>query len=223
MSYKNSRRCRRRKTYNLDGILEAFKQRVEGNRRATAERGLDGQRWLWSPARFFLIFLLDAAITHVSALARCFVHGAALSGRRAQAQTDPLPSWNDGAAKQAIIYFVHHHDDQAARILCRRRRRESRRSIKTARCGSSIRCTRSGLLPRRVPAVVEGEAGTEERRSLQDGALGRSRGDRQAHHDGSGEDPRRTLTGMSVDDFEAEVNELAGERQIHDGIVPTPS
>jgi phosphoglycolate phosphatase-like HAD superfamily hydrolase len=32
--------------------------------------------------------------------------GAALAGRVAQAQTDPLPSWNDGAVKQAITDFV---------------------------------------------------------------------------------------------------------------------
>ena len=32
----------------------------------------------------------------------------------AQAQTDPLPSWNDGAAKQAIIKFVHATTDQAS-------------------------------------------------------------------------------------------------------------
>ena len=32
----------------------------------------------------------------------------------AQAQTDPLPSWNDGAAKQAIIKFVHATTDKAS-------------------------------------------------------------------------------------------------------------
>ena len=29
-----------------------------------------------------------------------------LVGARANAQPDPLPSWNDGAAKQAIVNFV---------------------------------------------------------------------------------------------------------------------
>jgi phosphoserine phosphatase len=32
----------------------------------------------------------------------------------ARAQTDPLPSWNDGAAKQAIIHFVKETTDQAS-------------------------------------------------------------------------------------------------------------
>ena len=43
----------------------------------------------------------------VSTLARGFALVALLTlGLPAQAQTDPLPSWNDGASKQAIITFV---------------------------------------------------------------------------------------------------------------------
>ena len=43
----------------------------------------------------------------VSALARTFALGALLTlGLPAHAQTDPLPSWNDGAAKKAIVEFV---------------------------------------------------------------------------------------------------------------------
>ena len=46
-------------------------------------------------------------IPHFSAFARVFALGVLLAfGVRANAQTDPLPSWNDGAAKQAIIAFV---------------------------------------------------------------------------------------------------------------------
>src|SRR5262249_2340174 len=41
---------------------------------------------------------------HVVALAVCTALLAA--GARAEAQPDPLPSWNDGAAKQAIVEFV---------------------------------------------------------------------------------------------------------------------
>ena len=42
-----------------------------------------------------------------SALARTIALGALLTlGVPAQAQSDPLPSWNDGAAKQAIVAFV---------------------------------------------------------------------------------------------------------------------
>ena len=35
-----------------------------------------------------------------------FVFAAALSAQ-ALAQTDPLPAWNEGPAKQAIVKFVH--------------------------------------------------------------------------------------------------------------------
>ena len=43
----------------------------------------------------------------ISAFARPVALGALLAlGARAQAQTEPLPSWNDGAAKQAIVAFV---------------------------------------------------------------------------------------------------------------------
>ena len=34
---------------------------------------------------------------------------------QALAQTDPLPSWNDGPAKQAIIAFVRATTDQSSR------------------------------------------------------------------------------------------------------------
>jgi len=38
---------------------------------------------------------------------RVFALGALLAlGSSVQAQTDPLPSWNDGAAKKAIVEFV---------------------------------------------------------------------------------------------------------------------
>src|SRR5271168_3867286 len=38
---------------------------------------------------------------------------AAVSGTQAFAQTGPLPSWNDGAAKQAIVEFVKATTDQS--------------------------------------------------------------------------------------------------------------
>jgi phosphoglycolate phosphatase-like HAD superfamily hydrolase len=37
-----------------------------------------------------------------------------LAGSQAHAQTDPLPSWNDGAAKQAIVNFVRATTDSAS-------------------------------------------------------------------------------------------------------------
>ena len=52
------------------------------------------------------IFLRLARILGLSAL---LAWGAA-----AQAQTDPLPSWNDGAAKQAIVKFMQMTTDKAS-------------------------------------------------------------------------------------------------------------
>ena len=37
-----------------------------------------------------------------------------LVGAEARAQTDPLPSWNDGSAKQAILAFVQATTDQSS-------------------------------------------------------------------------------------------------------------
>jgi phosphoserine phosphatase len=42
-----------------------------------------------------------------------FVFAVAL-GAQALAQTDPLPAWNDGPAKQAIVKFVHATTDQSS-------------------------------------------------------------------------------------------------------------
>jgi len=50
-----------------------------------------------------------------ASLAGILVLGALLApGPRAHAQTDPLPSWNDGPAKQAILSFVKGTTDPAS-------------------------------------------------------------------------------------------------------------
>ena len=57
------------------------------------------------------------------------------------AATDPLPSWNDGPAKQAILDFVKTTTDKAIPSSCRRRT-ASPLSIRTAQLGSSSPSTR---------------------------------------------------------------------------------
>ena len=51
-----------------------------------------------------------------STIARLLTLGALLAalGTQARAETDPLPSWNDGPAKQAIVAFVKETTDQAS-------------------------------------------------------------------------------------------------------------
>jgi phosphoglycolate phosphatase-like HAD superfamily hydrolase len=57
-----------------------------------------------SVTRSFVIF-------HVAALELCSL---LLVSLQAHAQTDPLPSWNDGPAKQAILAFVRATTDQSS-------------------------------------------------------------------------------------------------------------
>ena len=56
---------------------------------------------------------MTGTIPSFSAFARFLALTALLAlGMHAQAQTDPLPSWNDGPAKQAIITFVEETTDR---------------------------------------------------------------------------------------------------------------
>ena len=45
---------------------------------------------------------------------RCFVFAALMAALTAAASTDPLPSWNDGGAKSAIIQFVQTVTDKSS-------------------------------------------------------------------------------------------------------------
>ena len=81
---------------------------------------------------------------------------AALSlAGQAVADSDPLPSWNAGPAKDAIVKFVHATTDAASPDFVPLRS-ASRPSTRTARCGSSIRSTTQLVYCLdRVPAVVK--------------------------------------------------------------------
>ncbi len=64
-----------------------------------------------SPISFRQLFFGEKTMkpmTFIPKLVRTILLGSLLVlGVNAQAQTDPLPSWNDGSAKQAIVEFVH--------------------------------------------------------------------------------------------------------------------
>ena len=69
---------------------------------------------------------------------------AILSGQRnALAQSDALPSWNDGADKQSIVHFVGARDGPGRRRISSPRQNASPCSTTTARCGPSSRSTSS--------------------------------------------------------------------------------
>ena len=65
--------------------------------------------------------------------------GAQLALAQAPPQTDPLPSWNEGPAKQAIVDFVKATTDQASPKFVAPRRAWPP-STRTARCGCPTRC-----------------------------------------------------------------------------------
>ena len=130
----------------------------------------------------------------LSSLATLPVLAGALDPVAAQTATSGglLPSWNDGPAKQAILDFVRATTDQVEPELRRRRRTASPPSTRTARCGSSIPMyTQVIYCLDRVPAVAAKKPELEERRAVQDRAVRRPRGDREALDAGPREDPRR--------------------------------
>ncbi len=63
--------------------------------------------------------VISFRLSHVVALALCAL---LLVVAQTHAQTDPLPSWNDGSAKQAIIQFVQAYYRQVgSQVRCSRR------------------------------------------------------------------------------------------------------
>ena len=110
-------------------------------------------------------------------------NGHGLSGRRcfgrrhargcwtitaAVKSSDPLPSWNDGPAKQAIVEFVAAVTTEGGADFVRPRT-ASPPSIRTARSGSSTRstargCSRSTAWPRWRPSIRNGRTKSRSRR-----------------------------------------------------------
>ena len=108
-----------------------------------------------------------------------------------RAQTDPLPSWNDGAAKQAIMAFVTETTTagrpgfvpEAERIVTFDQ--DGTLWVEKPMYSQVIYCLD------RVPAVVKAKPELAECRTVQDRDVGRSRGDGPAVDGRSREDPRR--------------------------------
>ena len=81
-----------------------------------------------------------AKIARRSLLISLVCLGLALwSGQGAQAQSDPLPSWNDGATKKSITDFVARVTTQGGPDFVPMDERIAH-STTTARCGLSSRC-----------------------------------------------------------------------------------
>ena len=88
----------------------------------------------------------------------------------AYAQTDPLPSWNDGAAKKTITDFVKMTTEKGSAEVrsaggAHRRVRSGRNDV-----GRAADVHAGGLLPGASSGGGQGEAGTRKRRTVQDRA-----------------------------------------------------
>jgi phosphoglycolate phosphatase-like HAD superfamily hydrolase len=136
--------------------------------------------------------------------ALALVVGLAL-GTQTFAQTDPLPSWNDGAAKQAIISFVETTTDQSsAKFVPPEDRIATFDQDGTLWVEHPI-YTQVLYCLDRVPAVVKAKPELAKAEPFKTVLSG----DREAIGKLSMEDLVKilaaTLTGMSVDDFNADV------------------
>jgi len=129
---------------------------------------------------------------------------ALTASAQASAQTDPLPSWNDGPAKQAIIKFVQTTTDQSNPKFVPPAERIATFDQDGTLWVEKPMYTQVIYCLERVPAVVKAKpelAKVEPFKTVLSG-------NREAMAKLSKEDLVKilaaTLTGMSVDDFEAE-------------------
>jgi hypothetical protein len=132
-----------------------------------------------------------------------FVFAAAL-GAQARAQTDPLPAWNDGPARQAIVKFVHATTDQSSQQFVPPAERIATFDQDGTLWVEHPMYTQVVYCLDRVPAVVKQKpelAKVEPFRTVLSG-------NREAMAKLSMDDLFKilaaTLTGMSVDEFQAE-------------------
>ena len=113
--------------------------------------------------------------------ARALLLGAVLVfAANALAQTDPLPSWNDGAAKKAIVEFVQATTTKGSPKFVPPAERiatfdqDGTLWVEQPMYAQVMYCLD------RVPAAGQGEARAGEGRAVQDRAVRRPRGHRQA-------------------------------------------
>ena len=114
-----------------------------------------------------------------------------LACTQAYAQSDPLPSWNDGAAKKAIVEFVQATTDKGSPKFVAPEARIAAFDQDGTTWVEQPMYTQVVYCLERVPRAGEEEAGVEKRRAVQDRAVRQSRGDGEVHDEGPREDPRR--------------------------------
>ena len=97
---------------------------------------------------------------------------------------DPLPSWNDGPAKQAILAFVKEVIDKSDPKYVAPEERIATFDQDGTLWVEHPMYTQAMYCLERVPTLMEKKTGTQERRAVQDRALRQSGGDGEAHDEG---------------------------------------
>jgi phosphoglycolate phosphatase-like HAD superfamily hydrolase len=145
-------------------------------------------------------------LPHLSAFVRLFAMGVLLSvGAPTQAQTDSLPSWNDGPTKQAIVAFVKETTDEVSPKFVPPEERIATFDQDGTLWVEHPMYTQVTYCLDRVPAVVKAKpelAAVEPFKTVLSG-------NREAISKLSKQDLEKilvaTLTGMPIDEFKAQV------------------
>ena len=115
-------------------------------------------------------------------------------GARAE-DAAPLPSWNDGPAKQAILKFVHATTDAGSPEFVPPEERIATFDQDGTLWVEYPIYTQLVYCFDRVPELVEGQARACKRRAVQGRAIGGSRGDRKTVDGRPHQDRRRDADG----------------------------
>ena len=140
------------------------------------------------------------------------------------AQPDPLPSWNDGPAKQAIVEFVQATTDKASPKFVPPEERIATFDQDGTLWVEHPMYTQVIYCLDRVPAVVKAKPELQKVEPFKTVLSG----DREAIAKLSMKDLEKilaaTLTGMTVDEFQRRGEEVAGDGQAtRAGSGPTPN
>ena len=130
--------------------------------------------------------------------------GSLASGTKALAQTDPLPSWNDGPAKQAIVEFVHSTTDQASPQFVPPEARIATFDQDGTLWVEHPIYTQLVYCLDRVPAVVNAKPALAKVEPFKTVLSGNREAIAKLSMDDLLKIVAATLTGMSVDEFQAE-------------------
>ncbi len=129
------------------------------------------------------------------------------SDSRALAQTDPLVSWNDGPAKQAIVEFVHATTDQASPKFVPPEERIATFDQDGTLWVEHPMYTQVVYCLDRVPAVVKAKPELAKVEPFKTVLSGNLEAIAKLPMDDLFKILAATLTGMSVEEFQAEVKE----------------